>query len=190
MQNSTQRLQQLFRTQSSATVSSMTREKELLPSQLSVKNLPAMQETLVRFLGLEDPLEKEIATHSSLLAWRIPRTEEPGSLQSTGSYDLVTRHHHHHHPEITGSVFSRGQIELNPVESEPVPSTSSVSDTAALPSPTSSSSPSQYFFLPVHLMPAPVCQLLYCTTTLFKALYYSFKNVFFIFCVFFHVLFV
>ena len=50
-----------------------------------VKNLPAMQETWVRSLGCEDPLEKGMATHSSILAWRIPRTEEPGGLQSTGS---------------------------------------------------------------------------------------------------------
>ena len=42
-----------------------------------VKNLPAMQETWVPFLGQEDPLEKEMATHSSILAWRIPGTEEP-----------------------------------------------------------------------------------------------------------------
>ena len=48
----------------------------------SVKNLPAMQETPVRFLGWEDPLKGEMATHSSILAWRIPWTEEPGSLQS------------------------------------------------------------------------------------------------------------
>ena len=45
-----------------------------------VKNLPAMQETGVRFLGQEDPLEEEMATHSSILAWRIPWTEEPGRL--------------------------------------------------------------------------------------------------------------
>ena len=50
-----------------------------------VKNLPAMQETRVRSLGWEDPLEKEMATHSSVLAWRIPWTEEPRGLQSTGS---------------------------------------------------------------------------------------------------------
>ena len=50
-----------------------------------IKHLPAMQETRVRFLGWEDPLEKEMATHSSILAWRIPWTEEPGGLQSTGS---------------------------------------------------------------------------------------------------------
>ena len=50
-----------------------------------VKNLPAMQETWVRFLGLEDPLEKEMATCSSILAWRTPWTEEPGGLQSMGS---------------------------------------------------------------------------------------------------------
>ena len=51
----------------------------------SVKRLPAMRETGVRSLGQEDPLEKEMATHSSILAWRIPWTEEPGRLQSMGS---------------------------------------------------------------------------------------------------------
>ena len=50
-----------------------------------VKNLPAMQETTVRFLSREDPLEKEMATHFSILAWKIPWTEEPGGLQSMGS---------------------------------------------------------------------------------------------------------
>ena len=49
-----------------------------------VKNLPAMQETWVRSLGPEDPLEKEMTTHFSILAWRIPWTEEPSGLQSTG----------------------------------------------------------------------------------------------------------
>ena len=49
-----------------------------------VKNLPAMQETWVQSLGWEDPLEKEVATHSSILAWRIPWTEEPDWLQSLG----------------------------------------------------------------------------------------------------------
>ena len=50
-----------------------------------LKCLPPMRETWVRSLGQEDPLEKEMATHSSILAWRIPWTEEPGRLQSTGS---------------------------------------------------------------------------------------------------------
>ena len=50
----------------------------------TVKNLPAMQETWVRSLGQEDPLEKEMATHSSILAWKIPWAEEPGRLQSMG----------------------------------------------------------------------------------------------------------
>ena len=49
-----------------------------------VKNLPAVQETWVRSLGGEDPLEKGMANHSSILAWRIPQTEEPGGLQSMG----------------------------------------------------------------------------------------------------------
>ena len=50
-----------------------------------VKCLPAMQKTWVQSLGWEDPLEKEMATHSSTLAWKIPWTEEPGRLQSMGS---------------------------------------------------------------------------------------------------------
>ena len=49
-----------------------------------LKHLPAMRETWVRFLGWEDPLEKEMATHSSILAWKIPWTEEPGGLYSMG----------------------------------------------------------------------------------------------------------
>ena len=53
-----------------------------LPCGSVVKNPPAMQETQVQFLGLEDPLEEEMAIHSSILAWRILWTEEPGGLQS------------------------------------------------------------------------------------------------------------
>ena len=56
----------------------------------SVKNLPAVQQMWVQFLGQEDPLEKEMATHSSILAWRIPWTEEPGRLQSMGLQELDT----------------------------------------------------------------------------------------------------
>ena len=62
----------------------MTTERASLVAQ-RLKRLPAMRETWVRSLGWEDPLEKEMATHSSILAWRIPWTEEPGGLQSTGS---------------------------------------------------------------------------------------------------------
>ena len=57
----------------------------------SVKNQLAMQETWVRFLGQEDPLEKEMAIHSIILAWKIPWTKEPGRLQSMGSHDLATK---------------------------------------------------------------------------------------------------
>ena len=53
-----------------------------------VKNLPAIQEKQVRSLGLEDPLKEEMATHSSIPAWRIPWTEEPGGLQSVGSQGI------------------------------------------------------------------------------------------------------
>ena len=64
-----------------------------------VKNLPAMRKTWVQSLGQEDPLEKEMATHSSILDWRIPWTEEPGRLQSLGSqrvwHDWATNTHTH-----------------------------------------------------------------------------------------------
>ena len=62
-----------------------------------VKNLPAIQETWVRSLGREDPLEKGMATHCSILAWRIPWTEQPWALQSMGlqrvEHDLVIKQH-------------------------------------------------------------------------------------------------
>ena len=72
--NTTVQKHQFFGTQLSGTS---------LVAQL-VKTLPPVQETWVRFLGQEDTLEKEMATHSIILAWRIPWTEEPGGLQSMG----------------------------------------------------------------------------------------------------------
>ena len=83
----------------------LARVKALVASQLKaflvaqrIKRLPAKQETRVQSLGWEDPLEKEMATHSSILAWRIPWTEEPGGLQSTGlqsvGQDRATSHTH------------------------------------------------------------------------------------------------
>ena len=74
---------------------SSTKKPRGFPSDAGVKNLPTMQETRVWSLGQEDPMEKEMATHSSILAWEIPRTEEPGGLQSIGSQrvrqDLVAK---------------------------------------------------------------------------------------------------
>ena len=58
------------------------------PSSSVVKNLPAMQETRVRSLGWEGPLEEGMATHSSMLAWRIPWTEESGGLQYIGLHSI------------------------------------------------------------------------------------------------------
>ena len=67
------------------------------PGASTVKRLPAMQETRVRFLGQEDPLEKEMAIHSSTFAWKIPWTEEPDRLQSMGlqrvGHDWATSPH-------------------------------------------------------------------------------------------------
>ena len=65
-----------------------------------VKNLPAMQEAQVQFLGQEDPLEKGMAIHCSILAWRILWTERPGRLQSTGSQRDITE-------QIILSVFQQ-----------------------------------------------------------------------------------
>ena len=70
----------------------------------SVKNQPATQETQVRFLGQEDALEKDMATHSSILAWKIPWTEEPGERQSMGSQESGTTeglNHHDHHLHVS-----------------------------------------------------------------------------------------
>ena len=72
-----------------------------------VKSLPAMQETWVRSLGREDPLEEGMATHSSIFAWRIPWTEEPGGPQSMGSQTDTTEqlnvHARKHRLEMTCS---------------------------------------------------------------------------------------
>ena len=80
----------------------LTNRSECVPINLgfpggqTIKNLPAMWETWVQSLGQEDPLEEGVATHSSILTWRIPRTEEPGGLQSMWSqrirYDWATKH--------------------------------------------------------------------------------------------------
>ena len=85
----------------------------------TVKNLPAMPVTQVRSLGWEDPLEKGMATHSSILAWRIPWTEEPGGLQSMGSqtvrYKWAT-FTPHFTPHLTlqkhQSVLKKGNIKI------------------------------------------------------------------------------
>ena len=66
-------------------ISTLYLEKRASLVTQTVKNLPAMQETWVRSLGREDPVEEGMATNSSTLAWRVPWTEEPGGLQSVGS---------------------------------------------------------------------------------------------------------
>ena len=63
----------------------------LLPSGLVLNNPPAMQEIQVQSLGQEDPLKKEMATHTSILAWEIPKTEEPSRLWSMGSQKSWTQ---------------------------------------------------------------------------------------------------
>ena len=70
-----------------------------------VKNLPAMQETQVQSLGWEDPLEKGTATHSSILVWRISRTEEPGRLQSVRLQSLTQRSHFYFQKEMTEEIL-------------------------------------------------------------------------------------
>ena len=86
-----------------------------------VKNLPAMQQTWVQSLGQEDHLEKEMVTHSSIFAWRIPWREEPGGLQSTGfwSQTRLSTHTHIHTKIIIGKMpphlwRPRGQLSLPP----------------------------------------------------------------------------
>ena len=76
-----------------------------------VKTLPAMQETQVRSLGREDPLEGEMATHSSILAWEIPRTEELGRLQSVGSQESDTTE------QLNNSNIFPLQLQNSPLDS-------------------------------------------------------------------------
>ena len=77
-----------------------------------VKHLPAMQETCVQSLGQEDPLEKEMATHSSTIAWKIPQTDEPGRLHSPwGRKEADTTERLHFH------LFSRAPKSLQMVTS-------------------------------------------------------------------------
>ena len=73
-----------------ALYSQQKQDQELTVAQI-VKNLPAMQETWVQSLDREDPLEKEMATHFTILAWEIPWIEEPGRLQSMGSQKSRTQ---------------------------------------------------------------------------------------------------
>ena len=68
----------------------------------TVKNLPAMQEIWARSLSGEDPLKEEMATYSSILAWRIPWTEEPGRLQFMGSQSQTRLHTHRDYTESEG----------------------------------------------------------------------------------------
>ena len=84
----------------------------------TVKHLPTMQETRVQSLGREDPLEKEMATHSSISAWKIPWTEEPGRLQSMGSQRL---RHDFSTTEINSLFFST--TEINSLSTRNVPDT-------------------------------------------------------------------
>ena len=81
-------------------------------------HLPAMQETWVQSLGWEDPLEKEMATHSSILAWRIPWREEPGGLQAMGlqTSDTIERLHFHFHSISGFSKENNGIISINSME--------------------------------------------------------------------------
>ena len=73
-----------------------------------VKNLPAMQETRARCLGQEDPLEEAMASHSSILAWRIPWTEEPGGQQSMGPQESDTTKP----PQDTGTLGFGANLTL------------------------------------------------------------------------------
>ena len=73
-----------------------------------VENPPGVQETRVQSLGWEDPLELEMATHSSILAWRIPWTEEPGRLQSWDckELDMTEQLSSHAHPKLYSTCYS------------------------------------------------------------------------------------
>ena len=76
-----------------------------------LKHLPAMRETWVQSLGWEDPLEKEMATHSSILAWRIPWTEEPCGLQSMGRRESDTTEQLHFTSLLLTDISPNGKLK-------------------------------------------------------------------------------
>ena len=92
-----------------------------IPGGSVVKNLPAMQEMPVYTLNREDPLEKEMATHSSILAWKIPWPQEPGEIQSMGLQESDTAEHAHtyHHHYVKRYFYIRETILTKLVESTP-----------------------------------------------------------------------
>ena len=96
---------------------------EDFPVAQLVKNLPAMQETRVQFLGQEDPLEKEMAIHSNILACRIPWTEKPGGLQFMGHKEWDTTERLTHTHTHTHTHWLRGG---NPEENKPAQSLASI----------------------------------------------------------------
>ena len=100
-------------------IKTITRDRASLVVQ-SVDNLPAIQKTWIQSLGQEDPLEEEMATHSSILAWRIPWTEEPGGLQSMGLQRVrhdwmtnTTRDKGGHYIMVKGSIQKEDTIIIN-----------------------------------------------------------------------------
>ena len=84
----------------------------------TVKRLPAMRETWVWSLGQEDPLEKEKATHSSILAWEIPWTEEPGQLQSMGHKQSATTEGLHFHFQLVSQLYHKSHKFIDSLEIE------------------------------------------------------------------------
>ena len=91
---------QLWEVRVRATSQTASNYLDSLVSQ-RVENLPAVQETRVLSVGQKDPLKKGVATHSSILAWRIPYSEEPGGLQSMGSQSQTQLGDRHSHDHIT-----------------------------------------------------------------------------------------
>ena len=102
------------------------KEEAAMPTRASliaqlVEHLPAVQETRVQFLGREDPLEKELADHSSVLAWRIPWTEEPGRLQSMGSQGSDKTERLNHHYVNKEKESKKGDLSVGQGREEPRP---------------------------------------------------------------------
>ena len=128
-----------------------------------VRNLAAMQDTQVRSLGWEDPLEKRMATHSSILAWRIPWTEETGGLQSMGSqrvrHDWVTKHSTEHDYMCKSMEGKRGDICIR------------IADSLSCTVETKKTLQSNYFLMAVPAMQEIQVQWLGCEDPLEKATY-------------------
>ena len=161
----------------------VTEEPKRFMIQEMARGFSLFEEALLVFetqdLKVEQYMKVTAAVQNAIPCYHVIYDEKKKATIQTSLdcfFKWVGRIESSKEPEPVSSMSGMNKIAACP--SSPI-----ADDPSALPSPTSSPSSSQQLFLPVHSMPAPVCQPSYCTTVLFKVLYCKMKNVFFIFCV-------